>query len=103
MKSVIKNELKKQVTFLFYQMRMMQEKISLLQKADSLYSSFLQRQEQRFKAGDANILEKTAAETQRMQVANQLQQIEADLKIVQSQFGQLLNIPQNCICRKKKS
>jgi heavy metal efflux system protein len=89
--TVIKNELKKQVTFLFYQMRMMQEKISLLQKADSLYSAFLQRQTQRFKAGDVNVLEKTAAETQRMQVANQLQQIEADLKIVQAQFGKLLN------------
>jgi cobalt-zinc-cadmium resistance protein CzcA len=89
--NVIKNEIKKQVTYLFYQMRMQQEKIILLQRADSLYAAFLQRQEQRFKAGDVNLLEKTAAETQRMQVANQLQQIEGDLKIVQAQFSKLVN------------
>ena len=92
---VIKNELRKQVTFLFFQMCTMQEKISLLQRADSLYNNFLQRQLQRFNAGDANLLEKTAAETQRMQVANQLQQIESDFKIVQSQFGKLLNSDEN--------
>ncbi len=89
--SVIKTELKKQVTVLFYQMLVMQEKIILLQKADSLYNNFLERQEQRFNAGDANLLEKTAAETQRMQIANQLQQIKGDLKIIQSQFGKLLH------------
>lgn len=98
--NVLKNELRKQVTFLFYQMRMMQEKIILLQRADSLYGTFMQRQEQRFKAGDANLLEKTAAETQRMQVANQLQQTETDLKIVQTQFGQFLNTTEELLPEK---
>jgi cobalt-zinc-cadmium resistance protein CzcA len=89
--NAIKFELKKQVTFLYYQMLAMEEKIIILRYADSLFSDFLQRQELRLKAGDANILEKTAAETQRMQVANQLQQLEGDFKIVQVLFAKLLN------------
>lgn len=92
---VIINEMKKQVTYLFYQMRMLQEKENLLQKADSLYQSFLERQEQRFKAGEVNLLEKTAAETQRMQMANQLQQIKSDFKLIQSEFSRLLHSNEN--------
>ena len=88
---VIKIELRKQVTYLFYEMRMLQEKKALLQKADSLYQTFLIRQERRFEVGEANLLEKTAAETQRMQIANQLQQIDNDLKMTQSEFSRLLH------------
>ncbi|HET7899185.1 MAG TPA: efflux RND transporter permease subunit, partial [Flavisolibacter sp.] len=71
-------QLKKDVTSLYYRLLVMQEKKRLLLQADSLFASFLQRQEQRFKVGDINVLEKTAAETQRMQIAVQLLQLEAD-------------------------
>jgi heavy metal efflux system protein len=67
------------------------EKRKLLQRADTLYASFLQKQELRFRAGDANVVEKAAAEAQRMQVANQLQQLEADFAIMQTHFNYLLN------------
>ncbi|MEJ7683474.1 MAG: hypothetical protein WKG06_37585 [Segetibacter sp.] len=49
--------------------------------------AFLQRQELRFKAGETNIVEKTAAESQRMQAANQLQQLIVDFQIVQTHFS----------------
>ncbi len=66
------------------------QKIALLLRVDSLYTRFLERQNERFKAGDANIVEKTAAETQQLRAANQLQQARADYTIIQSQFGYLL-------------
>jgi cobalt-zinc-cadmium resistance protein CzcA len=76
---------------LYYKMVLLQNKQTLLQQADSLFASFLQRQEQRFKVGDVNILERTAAETAQKGAANQLRMLEADLKIVQAQFGYWLN------------
>jgi cobalt-zinc-cadmium resistance protein CzcA len=70
---------------------MLQKKKELLIKTDSLYTIFVQKQQQRFKAGDAGILEKTAAETQQMQIASQLSQLSVEYKIVQLQFSRLLN------------
>jgi len=90
---ITQQQMKKRLTQLYYQMLLMGEQRNLLLQADSLYAGFLQKQEQRFKAGDINIVEKTAAETQRMQVQNQLQQLAADFKIVQTQFSYLLNSP----------
>ncbi len=84
-------ELKKQVTMLFYQMVILQEKKKLLLQTDSMYAIFFQKQEQRLRAGDANILEKTAAETQLMQVRNQLALLNDDYKMLQITFAALLN------------
>jgi cobalt-zinc-cadmium resistance protein CzcA len=86
-----RQEVKKEVTSLYYQMLLLLNKQSLLKQADSLYDSFLLRQEQRFKAGDANLLEKTAAETARKGAANQLNLLEGDLKILQTHFGYWLS------------
>ena len=57
--SIIRLNVKKQVTILYFDMVTMLQKIQLLTKADSLYNAFLQRQEQRFNAGEVNVLEKT--------------------------------------------
>jgi cobalt-zinc-cadmium resistance protein CzcA len=67
------------------------QKQQLLIRADSLFAAFLQRQELRFKVGEANIVERTSAETQRMQASNQLQQLMADFRVVQTQFAYFLN------------
>jgi cobalt-zinc-cadmium resistance protein CzcA len=88
--AIVRQEVKKQVSLLYYQMLVLQEKKKLLQKTDSLYRIFFEKQQQRFKAGDANILEKTAAEVQLMQVKNQLELLDTDFKIVEEQFGKLL-------------
>ena len=88
---IIQVNLKKQVTQLYYDMLILLQKQHLLLRADSLYAAFLQRQELRFKVGEANIVEKTSAETQRMQAANQLQQLATDFRIVQTQFAYFLN------------
>ncbi len=83
--------IKKQVRQLYYQLLLLLQKKKLLQEADSLYAGFLNKQQQRFKVGETNIVEITAAETQRMQAANQLQLLEADFKIVQAQLSYVLN------------
>lgn len=83
--------LKKEVTVLYYQILLMEEKKQLLLQADSLFQSFLEKQEQRFAAGDINVLEKTAAETQRMQIAAQLQSLNADMLALHVNFNSLLN------------
>lgn len=89
--ALVRLEVKSRVTQLYYTMVVLQNRRKLLLHADSLYSDLLARQLKRFEQGDANILEKTSAQTQRMQVANQLQQLESDFALVQIQFAQILN------------
>lgn len=84
-------QIKKEVIILYYQILLMEEKKQLLLRADSLFQSFLKKQEQRFSAGDINVLEKTAAETQRMQIAVQLQVLNADMSALYLLFNSLLN------------
>jgi len=84
-------ELKKQVSQVYYMLAYLLQKKKLLQKNDSLYSSFLEKANLRFKVGESNILEKATAETQRAQIAIQLNQLNADLDLLQSQFQLLLN------------
>ncbi|MBI4930534.1 MAG: CusA/CzcA family heavy metal efflux RND transporter [Bacteroidetes bacterium] len=89
--AVKENELKKQVTEVYYELLYLQQKQKLLQHTDSIYATFLQNAEQRFSKGESNILEKTTAETQRGQIKIQLSELENDLAILKLQFKLLLN------------
>ncbi|MBB1285810.1 CusA/CzcA family heavy metal efflux RND transporter [Flavisolibacter sp. BT320] len=89
--AAIRWQLRKEVTALYYQVLLLRERRSLLLRSDSLFQSFLERQDRRFAVGDINVLEKTTAETQRMQIAAQLQWLEADLETAQTQFSILVN------------
>ncbi|MEY4931615.1 MAG: hypothetical protein RI909_2339 [Bacteroidota bacterium] len=84
-------ELKSNVSQVFYMLAYLQQKKKLLQQNDSLYGEFLKRANLRFAVGESNILEKTTAETQRGQIALQLNQLNADLDLLQAQFQLLLN------------
>lgn len=84
-------DIKRNITLLFYQLQVAAARRQLLLRADSLFARFLQRQEERFRAGDANIVEKTAAEAQRMQVANQLQVLESDRAVLQTGLSFWMN------------
>jgi cobalt-zinc-cadmium resistance protein CzcA len=88
---VKENELKKQVTRVYYDLLYLRHKQILLKHTDSIYVTFLQNAELRLNAGASNILEKTTAETQRGQIHIQLKQLENDYSIVQMQFKLLLN------------
>lgn len=82
--------MKKNVTLVYYQMLVMIERKKLLEHADSLYADFYKVQESRFNNGDIAKMEMLAAEMQRVQIANQLLSVEAELQIRQMQFARLL-------------
>jgi heavy metal efflux system protein len=84
-------DLKRQVSQVYYMLTYLQQKKKLLQQNDSLYNNFLEKADLRFAVGETNILEKTTAETQRAQIALQLNQLNADLELLQAQFQLLLN------------
>ncbi len=84
-------ELKRHVSQVYYMLAYLQQKKKLLQQNDSLYSEFLKKANLRFAVGESNILEKTTAETQRGQIALQLDLLNADLDLLRAQFQLLLN------------
>jgi heavy metal efflux system protein len=89
--AVKQNDLKKQVAEVYFQWLYIQEKQQLLQGIDTLYSNFQEKAELRFAKGESNILEKTAASTQRAQVEQQLKSARQDEAIIQAKFALLLN------------
>lgn len=62
----------------------------LLLSQDSLYSDFAKASTLRYKTGESNLLEKTTADTQLMDVQNQQRQNEADIKISGAHLQALL-------------
>lgn len=84
-------ELKKQVSEVFYLIIYLQQKQKILWKNDSVYAAFLEKANLRFTKGESNVLEKTTAETQRGQIAIQLNQLKNDLEVLQLRFQLLLN------------
>jgi heavy metal efflux system protein len=87
--------LTKQVTTLFYEMIYLKEKEKLLLKTDSIYAEFLRKVTLRLDKGESNVLEKVTAENQLRQIKIQLTELQADNKILQSQFNYLLNTSNN--------
>lgn len=85
------SEVKKQVTEVFYLLIYLNDKKKILVHTDSVYSSFLEKANLRFAKGESNILEKSTAETQRGQVAIQLNHVNNDIEILQLKFQLLLN------------
>ncbi len=83
--------LKKRVSEVFYLLIYLGEKKKILLQNDSVYASFLEKANLRFAKGESNILEKTTAETQRGQIAIQLNQLKNDIELMQLQFQLLLN------------
>src|SRR5437762_6259371 len=92
---VKKTEIRRQVTEVFYDILYFLEKKKILLQSDSLYAEFLRKATLRFEKGEANILEKTTAETQRSQLTLQLQQLDEDIKILQKRFKFLMNTETN--------
>lgn len=87
----IRLRIRKEVSMAFYRYLLMNERRKLLQLADSLFAQAMLKQQQRFDVGDINILERTTAESQRMQIGYQLRQVEADMDILKMRFNALLD------------
>lgn len=89
--AIKQNDLKKQVSTVFYELLFLEQKKRLLQRADSLFAGFLDRSTQRYNKGESNILEKTTADNLKGKVSLQLNQLQQDYDILQKQFNYLLN------------
>jgi heavy metal efflux system protein len=69
----------------------------LLQNQDTLYRNFTNAASLRYKTGESNLLEKTTAETQWMEIRNQLQVNDRDASIEQTHLQTLLHSAQKLI------
>ncbi|RYZ30383.1 MAG: CusA/CzcA family heavy metal efflux RND transporter [Chitinophagaceae bacterium] len=84
-------ELAAEVKSVFYTILVLRERRSLLLYADSLYQNFMDKAEKRFKAGEADLLERTTAQSQRLQIVNQLLLLTSDLRVAENRLQSLLN------------
>lgn len=85
------NELVNQVKSVYHYLEYLQAERNLLLSQDSIYTSFANASNSRFKAGENTLLEKTTAETQLMEVKNLLAQNQSNVLIYQSQLQALMN------------
>ena len=88
---VTQNELKSQVKMAYYYLQYLQAERKLLLSQDSIYNLFSKASAIRLKTGESNLLEKTTAETQLMEVQNLLAQNRSDILIYQSHLQALMN------------
>lgn len=84
-------ELQREIKLVFYALTDGMERKKLLQQLDSVYSRFQQAADLRLRAGESNVLEKTTADAQLLQLQLQQQQLDADILILQQQLQWLLN------------
>ena len=86
-------EITLEVKQLFYQLLILDEQRKLLQNADSMFANFQQKIKQRFESGDIDVLEMATADNQRMQISNQLIQLETNYAFLLDRFNLMLNAP----------
>lgn len=91
---VQQNNLVYEVKSIYHQLLYQEALKKLLIAQDSLYSDFANASSVRFKTGESNLLEKTTAETQRLEILNQLQQNNADIQISGARLQALLKTDQ---------
>jgi cobalt-zinc-cadmium resistance protein CzcA len=87
---VQQNNLVYEVKTIYHQLLYQEALKKLLIAQDSLYSDFANASLVRFKTGESNLLEKTTAETQRLEILNQQQQNSADIQISGARLQALL-------------
>ena len=90
-KEATEKEIKAQVQYWFYQMHYLQIVKKQMQSMDSLFKDFVNASALRYKTGEANILEKTTAETKYGQFSLLLKQKETDYSIAYNSLKTLMN------------
>ncbi len=87
---VQQNSLVYEVKSIYFQLLYQEAQKKLLAAQDSLFTDFANASSLRFKTGESNLLEKTTAETQRLEIQNQQHQNLADIEISKAQLKALL-------------
>ncbi|MET3114748.1 cobalt-zinc-cadmium resistance protein CzcA [Pedobacter sp. CG_S7] len=89
--AVTENEIRFQVKETYFQLQYLAAKGHLLLREDSLYTGFLKSADLRYRTGETNLLEKTTAQTQLLELRNQVQENEAEYSTWLEQLKALLN------------
>lgn len=84
------NNLAYEVRLAYYQLLYHEALKNLLQTQDSLYTDFASASALRFKTGESNLLEKTTAESNLMDIKNFQRQNESDIRISSTHLQALL-------------
>lgn len=84
-------ELRLQVKTLWYALLTGHEKQKLLLERDSVFALYVQKADLRLRSGETNVLEKNAAETERLLLRQQLDQLDTELRITRLELQRLLN------------
>ncbi|QCR21935.1 CusA/CzcA family heavy metal efflux RND transporter [Pontibacter sp. SGAir0037] len=93
-KSIVEQELVRDVKQAYYQLLYQQARLRLLQAQDSLYGSFARAAAIRFRTGETGYLEQATAEARTLGLRTEMQQAKADLNIVNQQLQLLLQSEQ---------
>jgi heavy metal efflux system protein len=91
---VIQNEIAYQVKSTYEQLLYFDALHRLLESQDSLFQDFSRAAGVRFKTGESNLLEKTTAESQLLEIRNQLRINQTDLEIAATRLQALLKAEQ---------
>lgn len=75
------HELEYQIRQVYGELAYLHERRAILQKQEDLYAAFEKAAEVKVRTGESGILEKTSAETQRLQLSNEIASNEAEIKI----------------------
>ncbi len=85
------SEIKKTISHLFVMMQYCKQKEKLLQKNDSIYSSFLRLTTLRVAKGESNMLEMATAEAQLGDIRIQLKQLILDMNLLKLRLQMIMN------------
>jgi cobalt-zinc-cadmium resistance protein CzcA len=86
-----RNDIAAQVRSVYFSLSFLHSRLSLLQFQDSLFGNFAMAAKLRYENGEINLLEKLNAESQLMEVKNQILKGEADIQIMTCRLQTLLN------------
>ncbi len=89
--SVTRNEIANQVKTAWFQLVFFKSKLRLLQYQDTLYMGFFRAASRRAETGETNKLEKISAESQSIEIKNQIRQVQSDIEIYLKRLQTILN------------
>lgn len=89
--SATENNLKRNIKQAWYQLAYFTEKQKILQYQDTIFEDFLYAATLRYETEASSFLEKVTAETEVMELQNQLKMIASDIQIQQHKLRTLLN------------
>lgn len=83
-------DLQTEIKNLYFNLLVIDQKKTVLLKADSIYARFAEKAENRYRLGETDIIEKTTAANQRLQIAAQLKVLLADQTSLQKRMQMLV-------------